>query len=832
MYSKLSQSVIVSLTSYGQRLTKIHETINSLLNQTVKPYKIVLTLFTEDIVFLPEEIKQLESDGVIEIIFTDIDLKSHKKYFYVMKKYRGFPIITVDDDCIYTEDFVESLLNSYINHPNCVSARRVHLMKYNEKNFAYGYESFEKNIKTVLTPSFDLLATGCGGILYPPNCFNLSDKNIEEIRQCITADDIYLKYMEQKLSIPIVYVPNKKNNPSMLTDFYNNTGLYKTNITQNDIILEKFKIFKKKDDNVNFCIIHYNTPKMTERLIKSINKYTPNSNIYIFDNSDKFPFVYKQNNITIFDNTDGKILDFDKYFSSYKKINNLVSAKHCLSVDKCFDLINEPFILLDSDTLLKKDISPLFDTNLFYVGETMKQSCVNVYRLVPFCCFINVEKCKQENIRYFNENYIIGHDNSSFDTGAYFLYKAKPFPHKDILFSEFVEHYKCGSWIPSEKTSVIDAQKAHSTLTQDEWLLKNKSLWCTNKNVVYTCITDGYDNLREPEYVNENFDYICFTDNAEINKESKVWVTREIPSELKHLSKVKQQRCIKICPHKYLSEYDVSVWVDGSINIRGDLKQLTKKLCSENNNTIFIGKHPQRNCIYDEANACVRLKKDVLENISPQIERYKKEGFPKQQGLVQTTVIIRRHNEPSCIDVMEMWKDELIKGSHRDQLSFNYALWKTNSKALRYLNPKIFNSTYFLWCSKTHNKEKNRNINVIVKAQQPQTVKQPIATKTTVKTVQITPQNKEKSNTQPTITIKTNNIKERIKVKESLATKKDINKNKISKPNTTTKETVKNITILNPPPKKAVAVKTEMRPLVRKKKNASSGSHVLASFRR
>ena len=42
---------------------------------------------------------------------------------------------------------------------------------------------------------------------------------------------------------------------------------------------------------VNICIVHYNTPLLTEYLIKSINKFTPNSKIYIFDNSDKEPFT-------------------------------------------------------------------------------------------------------------------------------------------------------------------------------------------------------------------------------------------------------------------------------------------------------------------------------------------------------------------------------------------------------------------------------------------------------------------------------------------------------------------------------------------------------------
>lgn len=45
---------------------------------------------------------------------------------------------------------------------------------------------------------------------------------------------------------------------------------------------------------INILIVHFNTPRLTECLVKSINKFTPNSNIYIFGNSDEFPFTAEQ----------------------------------------------------------------------------------------------------------------------------------------------------------------------------------------------------------------------------------------------------------------------------------------------------------------------------------------------------------------------------------------------------------------------------------------------------------------------------------------------------------------------------------------------------------
>lgn len=38
--------------------------------------------------------------------------------------------------------------------------------------------------------------------------------------------------------------------------------------------------------------------------------------------------------------------------------------------------------------------------------------------------------------------------------------------------------------------------------------------------------------------------------------------------------------------------------------------------------------------------------------------------------------MLRDHHSRKCEEVMKLWKEEIIKGSHRDQLSFTYACWK------------------------------------------------------------------------------------------------------------------------------------------------------------
>ena len=197
----------------------------------------------------------------------------------------------------------------------------------------------------------------------------------------------------------------------------------------------------------NICIIHYNTPILTECLVKSINKHTPDANIYIFDNSDKLPFRNSFHNVTVLDNTNGQIINFDQWLKKYPnkdksggKTNKWGSAKHAYSVEKCMSLLNEPFVLLDSDVLLKKDITPIFDNTVSYKGEVIYQGKSSVKRVLPFICYINTPMCFKHGVHYFDERYMhglrVGPRGDCYDTGAalYLLAEQKKLPHKEFKY--------------------------------------------------------------------------------------------------------------------------------------------------------------------------------------------------------------------------------------------------------------------------------------------------------------------------------------------------------------------------------------------------------------
>lgn len=276
---------------------------------------------------------------------------------------------------------------------------------------------------------------------------------------------------------------------------------------------------------------------------------------------------------------------------------------------------------------------------------------------------------------------------------------------KDFYFVR-VDFYEVnGKTVLGELTFIPGAGNIRYTHKESEIavgkMLKLQTHNLEKIGVVYTCVTGNYEAIQPLSVKSPNFDYVCYTDQ---NVTSNFWEIRPIPEKVKKYDNKRKNRYIKLHPHEFFPEYGLSVYIDGNVNIRGDLEKYLDMNCRENNISLFLGKHPTRNCIYEEAKVVVKTKKDTADNVDPQIERYKKEGFPKNFGLSQNCIMIRRHNDKKCIETMNMWWEEVLHGSYRDQLSLFYVLWKTGNKSYKILPKDIFKNTYFIW-EALHKKE-------------------------------------------------------------------------------------------------------------------------------
>lgn len=227
--------IYFSLTTYPARIHEVYYTICSLLIQSSPANKIILTLTKEEFPngesSLPSKILKLKENG-LEILWVDINLKPHNKYFHVIKKYPEATIVTVDDDIIYSRHMLSKLIKSYKQFPRAVIALCTDKFIVKDGNILPYSQSMHCYDSKINEPRMDLCANGFAGVLYPPSILPQETFNVEAIKKCAPiADDIWLKYMEIMGKIPVICASPYKD-PVVIPDGQG-TALLKRNNEQN-----------------------------------------------------------------------------------------------------------------------------------------------------------------------------------------------------------------------------------------------------------------------------------------------------------------------------------------------------------------------------------------------------------------------------------------------------------------------------------------------------------------------------------------------------------------------------------------------------------------------
>ena len=202
------EKYIISFTSFGSRFKTVGAMIYSLLIQSFRNTHICMTVFKDDIKDLTEDIKLLINKDVIELIVADKNLCPHLKYYYAMKKYHNLPIITVDDDRIYTSNTISMLIKKYetLTYKSVISTCAPKMIERNgvvmpDSLWCVGNRRMMPGEKSYIG-----MAEGFGGVLYPSNCFSNLDKRLDDIYACLYHDDLLLKVFEIEDGIPVTQI--------------------------------------------------------------------------------------------------------------------------------------------------------------------------------------------------------------------------------------------------------------------------------------------------------------------------------------------------------------------------------------------------------------------------------------------------------------------------------------------------------------------------------------------------------------------------------------------------------------------------------------------------
>lgn len=242
------------------------------------------------------------------------------------------------------------------------------------------------------------------------------------------------------------------------------------------------------------CIVHYNTPELLRACLLSFMKQGTEWHFVIFDNSNQRPVTMEMlseweltqtdSTFGIIDNTQGQIIDFDKELAKWpskrtdaeRRTANFGSAKHMMSVDWLIWNTKEPFVLCDSDILLKRPVDDLYDESVTAIG-CIDQGWNNphgIKRLRPMLCYINAPECRRLNIHFYDGSRCWGINSNHphgtwYDTGAAFLEDIRA--NKEATLRTFnneeerYEHLWSGSW---NKNKEKEWQR---------WLNEHAGLW-------------------------------------------------------------------------------------------------------------------------------------------------------------------------------------------------------------------------------------------------------------------------------------------------------------------------------------------------------------------
>lgn len=185
------EKAIISLTSWKARINTVGKTIYSLI-KNCPGFHIVLVLSEEEFPQkekeLPEDLMLFVNNNLIEILWVYKNYKSLKKVLFTMDKYRDVPVISADDDCLYTCNYAEDLYAEWLNNQNKIITMRDHRL-----------------VKRISGPS----------TLYYPYCFgkqfNIYDAlNEIDYSNYLYVDDGFIELLRAKYKdSPIVCIVKK-----------------------------------------------------------------------------------------------------------------------------------------------------------------------------------------------------------------------------------------------------------------------------------------------------------------------------------------------------------------------------------------------------------------------------------------------------------------------------------------------------------------------------------------------------------------------------------------------------------------------------------------------
>lgn len=179
-----------------------------------------------------------------------------------------------------------------------------------------------------------------------------------------------------------------------------------------------------------------------------------------------------------------------------------------------------------------------------------------------------------------------------------------------------------------------------------------------------TAIYGDYDTLK-PLPAGHGFDEaIALVDS---DQSADGWDVRRVSrgEEPRWLAKRPKMRPWEV------TDADVYVWVDGQIQVKDGLRDFAVESLGDGMLAAFD--HPERDCLFDEAQVCEARSLAPRETLRRQTDRYRREGMPARWGLWECAVLVWSR---AGVDFGRLWWSEVSLYSLRDQIALPFLLWR------------------------------------------------------------------------------------------------------------------------------------------------------------
>ncbi|MBT5139413.1 MAG: DUF616 domain-containing protein [Acidimicrobiaceae bacterium] len=198
---------------------------------------------------------------------------------------------------------------------------------------------------------------------------------------------------------------------------------------------------------------------------------------------------------------------------------------------------------------------------------------------------------------------------------------------------------------------------------------------------VYMVLTKGYETLSsQPIAVDSDVDFICFTDDHTLV--SNTWDIRSLDLILPS-DPTRSMKFPKLCPHRYLDDYDISLYIDNNTQLRQTPEEIVRQLLPPDTGFAAMF-HEIRSRARQEFETVAQLPHlEMPWVVAEQLAHYQADRPDVLDSRpINGSFMLRRHNRKDVERAMERWLIHVLRYSRRDQLSARMAFAETDFEPL------------------------------------------------------------------------------------------------------------------------------------------------------